>query len=42
MVGPCGVESRLMEVERAVIDARGEQLLDEIRRREGLAPAKED
>ena len=37
-----GVESRLMEVERAVIDARGEQLLDEIRRREGLTPAKED
>jgi phage shock protein A len=37
-----GVESRLMEVERAVIDARGEQLLDEIRRREGLAPAKEE
>lgn len=36
-----GVESRLIEVERAVIDARGEQLLDEIRRREGLAPAKE-
>jgi phage shock protein A len=37
-----GVESRLIEVERAVIDARGEQLLDEIRRREGLAPAKEE
>jgi len=37
-----GVESQLLEVERAVIDARGEQLLDEIRRREGLAPAKED
>lgn len=37
-----GVESRLIEVERAVIDARGEQLLDAIRRREGLAPAKEE
>lgn len=37
-----GVESRLIEVERAVIDARGEQLLGEIRRREGLAPAKEE
>ena len=37
-----GVESQLIEVERAVIDARGEQLLDEIRRREGLAPAKEE
>lgn len=37
-----GVESQLIEVERAVIDARGEQILDEIRRREGLAPAKED
>ena len=36
-----GVESQLIEVERAVIDARGEQLLDEIRKREGLAPAKE-
>lgn len=37
-----GVESQLIEVERAVIDARGEQLLDEIRRREGIAPAKEE
>jgi len=37
-----GVESQLLEVERAVIDVRGEQLLDEIRRREGLAPAKEE
>jgi len=37
-----GVESQLIEVERGVIDARGEQLLDEIRRREGLAPAKEE
>ena len=37
-----GVESQLIEVERAVIDSRGEQLLDEIRRREGLAPAKEE
>ena len=36
-----GVESQLIEVERAVIDSRGEQLLDEIRRREGIAPAKE-
>jgi phage shock protein A len=32
------VESQLIEVERAVIDTRGQQLLDEIRRREGLAP----
>jgi phage shock protein A len=37
-----GVESQLLEVERAVVDARGEALLDEIRRREGLAPAKEE
>ncbi|MEP6694778.1 MAG: PspA/IM30 family protein [Chloroflexota bacterium] len=37
-----GVESQLLEVERAVIDTRGEQLLDEIRRREGLAPAREE
>jgi phage shock protein A len=37
-----GVESQLIEVDRAVIDARGEQLLDEIRRREGLAPVKEE
>lgn len=37
-----GVESQLIEVERAVIDARGEQLLADIRRREGLAPAKEE
>lgn len=36
-----GVESQLVEIERSVIDARGEQLLDEIRRREGLAPMKE-
>ena len=35
------VESQLIEVDRAVIDTRGEQLLDEIRRREGIAPAKE-
>jgi len=37
-----GVESQLIEVERAVIDSRGEQLLDEIRRREGIAPSKEE
>jgi phage shock protein A len=37
-----GVESRMVEVERAVIDSRGSQLLEEIRRREGLAPAKEE
>jgi phage shock protein A len=37
-----GVESQLIEIERAVIDTRGDQLLEEIRRREGLAPAKED
>ena len=37
-----GVEAQLIEVERAVIDTRGEKLLDEIRRREGLAPAKEN
>ncbi len=37
-----GVASQLLEVERAVVDARGEELLDEIRRREGLAPAKEE
>jgi phage shock protein A len=35
------VESQLIEVDRAVIDTRGERLLDEIRRREGIAPAKE-
>jgi hypothetical protein len=29
----------MVEVERAVIDSRGSQLLEEIRRREGLAPA---
>jgi phage shock protein A len=37
-----GVESQLLEIERAVVDARGEELLDEIRRREGLAPVKEE
>jgi phage shock protein A len=37
-----GVESRMVEVERAVIDSRGAQRLEEIRRREGLPPAKED
>jgi phage shock protein A len=36
------VESQLIEVERAVIDTRGEKLLDEIRRREGIAPANEE
>lgn len=35
------VESQLIEVERAVIDTRGEKLLEEIRRREGIAPATE-
>ena len=35
------VESQLIEVDRAVIDTRGEKLLEEIRRREGIAPAKE-
>jgi phage shock protein A len=35
------VEAQLIEVDRAVIDTRGERLLDEIRRREGIAPAKE-
>ncbi len=35
-------ESRMVEVERAVIDAHGAELLEKIRRREGLAPAKEE
>ena len=37
-----GVEAQLIEVERSVIDARGEQLLAEIRKREGIASAKEE
>jgi phage shock protein A len=37
-----GVESQLIGVDRAVIDTRGEKLLEEIRRREGLGPAKEE
>ena len=37
-----GVESQLIEVERSVIDARGEQLLEQIRQREGIGSAKEE
>lgn len=37
-----GVESRMLEVERAVMDTRGTQVLEAIRQREGLAPAKEE
>ena len=36
------VESQLLEVERSVIDARGEQMLERIRQREGIASAKEE
>jgi phage shock protein A len=36
------VESRMVEVERAVTDARGAERLEEIRRREGLAPSLEE
>ena len=36
------VESRMVEVDRAVTDARGAERLEEIRRREGLAPALEE
>ncbi|OLC57539.1 MAG: hypothetical protein AUH85_03070 [Chloroflexi bacterium 13_1_40CM_4_68_4] len=36
------VESRIVDVERAVVDSRAAELLEQIRQREGLAPAKEE